>query len=286
MKVFLVRFYTVLPKLALLLFCLTTSAFLHAETISGTVLDPSGAVIAGARIEISGGELMQPIVLSSDGQGKFVSPDLKPGSYSLRVTQQGFEPLVKTVDLRGTAELEFKLAIAKQREEVTVSGKGRTYANSDPIYKQLRNVGLGETFRFDDFTVHLDAATFHFQKGTLTVLNPVNGMITGAIFIGEGHFNLKAITALDGAELRRRTGNPEADEDFTEIVFRFTGEERKEFLRGAKEKVDTPGDAASAFDHWKEKVRKRREDATEFYRVPAAWRNHGQRGRRPAGSGL
>ncbi|HEX4603640.1 MAG TPA: M1 family aminopeptidase, partial [Candidatus Angelobacter sp.] len=237
---------------------------LHAETISGTVLDPSGAVIVGARIEIAGGELSQPIVLSSNARGQFVSPDLKPGSYSLRVTREGFEPLVKTVDLHGTAELELKLAVATQHEEVTVSGKGRAYANSDPIYRQLRNVGLGETFRFDDFTVHLDAATFHFQKGTLTVLNPVNGVVTGAIFIGEGHFNLKAVTALDGAELKRRSGSAEVDEDFTEIVFRFTGEERLEFLRGTKEKVDTPGDAASIFNHWKEKVRKRREEAQGF----------------------
>jgi hypothetical protein len=255
---------SLLPKLALLLLFLTSPMFLHAETMSGTVLDPSGAVIVGAHIEITGGELTQPIVLSSDAQGKFVSPDLKPGSYSLRVTQQGFEPLVKAVDLRGTAELELKLTIAKQREEVIVSGKGRAYANTDPIYRQLRNIGLGDTFRFDDFTLHMDAATFHFQKGTLTVLNPVNGIVTGAIFIGEGHFNLKAVTALDGAELKRRSGTQEVDEDFSEVVFRFTGDERLEFLRGVKEKVDTPGDVASVFDHWKEKVRKRREPAQGF----------------------
>ena len=250
---------SLLPKLAFLLLWVTSPVLLHAETISGTVLDPSGAVIVAARIEITGGDLTQPIVLVSNAQGKFVSPDLKAGSYALRVTQQGFEPLVKTVDLRGTAELELKLAIAKQREEVTVSGKGRAYANSDPIYKQLRNIGLGETFRFEDFTMPLDAATFHFQKGTLTLLNPVNGTVTGAIFIGEGHFNLKAATPLDGADLKRRSGSAEVDEDFTDIVFRFTGDNHQEFLRGLKEKVATPGDAASIFEHWKEKVRKTRE---------------------------
>ena len=250
---------SLLPKLAFLLLCLASPVLLHAESISGTVLDPSGAVIVAARIEITGGDLTQPIVLTSNAQGKFVSPDLKPGNYVLRVTQQGFEPLVKTVDLRGTAELELKLAIAKQREEVTVSGKGRAYANSDPIYKQLRNIGLGETFRFDDFTLHLDAATFHFQKGTLTVLNPVNGTVTGAIFIGEGHFNLKAATTLDGAELKRRSGNPEVDEDFVEAVFRFTGGEQQKFTPGLKDKVETPGDALSVFDRWKDRVRKRRE---------------------------
>ncbi len=255
---------SLLSKLGLLLLCLASPALLHADTISGTVLDPSGALIAGAHIEITGGELTQPIVLSSDARGKFVSPDLKPGNYSLRITWEGFEPLVKTVDLHGTAELELKLAIAKQREEVTVSGKGRAYANTDPIYKQLRNIGLGETFRFDDFTVQLDAATFHFQKGTLTLLNPVNGVVTGAIYIGEGHLNLKPATLLDAAELKRRSGAAEVDEDFSEIVFRFTGEEKQKFVSSIKDKVDTPADAVSAFDHWKEKVRKRREEAQGF----------------------
>ncbi len=129
MRVLPVRFYimpapagscmaqlkSLLPKLVVLfLLCLMSPTFLHAETISGTVLDPSGAVIVGARIEISGGELSQPIIFSSDARGKFVSPDLKPGSYSLRVTRQGFEPLVKTVDLHGTEELELKLVDRQQ----------------------------------------------------------------------------------------------------------------------------------------------------------------------------
>jgi len=255
---------SLLPRLATILLFITSPVLLHAETISGTVLDPSGAVIVGAHVEITGGGLAQPIVLSSDAQGKFVSPELKSGSYSLRVTREGFEPLVKTVDLHGMAELELKLAIAKQREEVTVSGKGRSYANCDPIYKQLRNIGLGETFRLDDFTAHVDTGTFHFQKGTLTFLNPVNGIFTGAIFTGEGHFNLKPVTLLDADELKRRTGSQEADEDFTEVVFRFTGEEKQVFLRGTKEKVDTPGDAANAFDRWKDRVRKRREQALGY----------------------
>ena len=248
-----------LVKLVLLLVCLAFPAWLYAETVSGTVVDPSGAVIVGARIEITGGDLTQPVVLSSDGRGKFVSPDLKPGSYSLNVTREGFEPLKKTVNLHGAVELELTLGVAKQHEEVSVSGKGRAYANSDPVYRQLRGIGLGQTFRFDNFKVELDTATFQFQTGTLTLLPPVNGIVTGAIFIGEGHFNLKPITVLAAAELKRRAGAPELDEDFTEVVFRFTGGERVRFLPGLKEQVATPVEAAGAFSHWKEQMRKRRE---------------------------
>ena len=115
--------------------------WLHSETISGTIQDPSGAVIAGARIEITGGELVQPILLSSDGLGKFASPDLKSGTYSLRVTREGFEPLVKVVNLPGTVQLQLTLSIAKQQSIISVPGKSLAFANSDPIYRQLRDIG-------------------------------------------------------------------------------------------------------------------------------------------------
>src|SRR5947208_4379983 len=140
--------FPVLSGIALLLLCLASPALLHAETMSGTVADQSGAVIPGARIEITGGDLAQPVVISSDGQGKFSSPDLKPGTYSVRITRDGFEPLVKPVELRGAVQLQLILAIAKERVEISVSGKSAAFANSDPVYRKLRDIGLGETFRF------------------------------------------------------------------------------------------------------------------------------------------
>jgi len=246
-------------KTALLLLWLTAPAHLYADTISGKVADPSGAVIVGARIEITGGDLSQPIVLSSDGQGKFSSPDLKPGAYVLRVTQEGFEPLVKTADLHGRLDLELQLEIAHQKVEIVVSGKGRAYANSDPVYRQLRDVGLGQTFRFDNFNLKLDSASFQFQKGTLTVLSPVNGVVTGAIYIGEGHFNLKPFIVLDAMELKRRCGTTEVDEDFTHVLFRFTGDERLKLLPGMGDPVATPPEAARIFADWKDGMRKRSE---------------------------
>ena len=251
-------------KIVLFLLCLAAPTWLYAETLSGTVEDQTGAVIVGARIEITGGDLAQPLVLSSDAVGKFSSSDLKPGTYSLRVTRDGFEPLVKTVDLRGAMELRLTLAVAKQQVEVTVSGKGAAYANSDPSYRKLRDIGLDQTFRLDDFTLELDAATFQFQKGTLTLLAPVNEIVTGAIFIGKGHLTLKPVTTLATAELKRRCGAPELEEDFSEVVFRFTGQERSKFSPGLGSQTEPPPEAAKAFEHWKERMRKRREEPQGF----------------------
>jgi hypothetical protein len=240
------------------------SQTISGNVISGTIKDPSGAVIAGARIEITGSDLTQPVVLSSDGLGNFASPDLKPGTYSLRVTQDGFEPLVKTVNLQGSVQLDLTLSVAKQQESISVSGRGLAFANSDPVYRQLRELGLGQTFRFDNFTLPWDAATFHFEKGTLTMLSPVNGVVTGAIFIGEGHFNLKPVISMDARELSRRTGAAEVNEDFTEAVFRFTGDARLRFLPGLGDRIEPASEAVNVLKHWREKMRQRREQPVGF----------------------
>jgi hypothetical protein len=244
-------------NLLLALLCLPISTSLFAATIAGTVKDPSGAVVAGARVEIAGEALAQPITLLSDGQGKFSSPDLKPGKYTVRITRDGFEPLKNNVDLHDTAaDLQLTLAVAGERTIVAVNQRA---ANSDTVYRQLRDVAIGDTYRIDKFTLAWDAATFQFTKGTLTFLKPVDGVVSGAIFIGEGHFNLKPVAPLDANDLRRRIGEDNADEDFTEIVFRFTRDAGEKFLPGLKDREEPSAEATAAFRKWQEHMRERHE---------------------------
>ncbi len=181
-----------------------------------------------------------------------------------RVARDGFEPLIKTVDLQGSVQLQLALTIAKPSVSISVAGKSLAFANSDPVYRQLREIGLGQTFRLDNYTLTWDAATFQFQKGTLTFLSPVNGVSTGAIFIGEGHFSLKPVTPIDARELNRRTGAAEVNEDFTEAVFRFAGDTRIKFLSGLRGQTENSSDAADVLKHWRERVRQRRDQVLGF----------------------
>jgi len=256
--------FSPLLEVAFVLLWFMGPPLLHSETISGTIQDPSGAVIAGARIEITGQNLAEPVVLSSDSVGNFASPQLKPGTYSVRVTRDGFEPLIKSVDLQGSVQLQLALTIAKPSVSISVAGKSIAFANSDPVYRQLREIGLGQTFRFENYTLIWDAATFQFQKGTLTFLSPVDGISTGAIFIGEGHFSLKPVTPLDARELNRRTGAAEVNEDFTEVVFRFAGDTRLKFLPGTRGLTEDASEAADVLKHWRERMRQRHDQVLGF----------------------
>jgi len=244
---------------ALALICLALAPPLRADTISGTLKDPSGAVVAGARIEITGGNLPQAIILTSDESGKFTAPNLNAGKYSVRVAKDGFDDLVTTVDLHGAADLSLTLTIAAQQTSINVTGRSAAFANSDPVYRQLRDVGLGSTYRCENFTMSLDVGTFVLKSGTITLLAPVNRFITGAIFVGAGHFTLKPAGGIETSEMTRRTGNPTAEEDFTEVVFRFTPGEYAEFAGTLGTKTDTPPEAAAVFKHWRDKLRRRHE---------------------------
>src|SRR5262249_32266587 len=155
---------------------------LRADTITGTVKDPSGAVVAGAKIEITGGNLTQPLSLTSDDSGKFSAPDLSAGKYSVRVTRDGFEDLVTPVDLQGTSNLQLVLKLSTVQTNVVVTGKSAAFYNSDPVYRQLRDVPLNKSFHCENFRFNMDVASFELKSGTLTFLAPVNNLVTGAVF--------------------------------------------------------------------------------------------------------
>lgn len=244
----------------LALLCLALATSLRADTLSGTVKDPSGAIIAGAHIEITGPNLPQPLLFTSDDSGKFSAPNLAPGKYSVRAAKEGFDNLTTTLDLHGIANLPLTLAIAAQQTTVTVTGKSAAFANSDPAYRRLRDAGLGDTFRVENFTLPMDVGTFNLKSGTITLLALVNNSQTGAIFIGQGHFSLQPLTAIDANELARRSGASTAEEDFTDVVFRFTPDQFSVFAAAlGANKTSTPAEASTAFQHWKDKVRHRHE---------------------------
>ena len=242
---------------SLILFGLAAAA--HADTITGTIKDPTGALVEGARVEITGGTLTQPVVVSSDNAGRFSAPNLAPGKYSVRVVKEGFGESVTPVDLHGTADLALNLTLAQVETSVNVTSKSAGMANSDPVYRALRGDGLGQSFRCENFTFNLDVGTFVLKSGTLTMLDPVNGFETGAIFVGEGHFTLKPVFDLDSHELERRSGSSTLEEDFSSAMFRFSPGELPVFADTLKTKTDTPAEAGKVFEEWKNKLRHRHE---------------------------
>jgi len=67
--------------------------------------------------------------------------------------------------------------------------------------------------------------TFRFTQGTLYMLTPVGGRVSGAVFLGDGSFSLKPPDEVEDRQLRRFTGGrPEVEEPFRELVLVATDE--------------------------------------------------------------
>ena len=110
--------------LVLLAFVLPARAAAQTGTLRGDVVDPSGAVVPGASVILSGGGQVLKTTSSADGHYAFRS--LSPGSYTLAVSAQGFAPVsMPNVSITaGQAKvLNLSLAIAVQQQQVTVEGQ-------------------------------------------------------------------------------------------------------------------------------------------------------------------
>lgn len=240
---------------------LCVCGLLSAATISGTLKDSSGAVVPAATLQVSSEQQILG-TFTSDVQGAFASAELPPGTYQLTVHHNGFAELTKSVSLgKESVVLKLELALAAQRQEVTVVGNGGAYANSDPVYRALRGDALGRSFTLkENSTFIFDVGSFKFRKGTITFLEPVEGMVTGAIFLGDGQFTLAPVTAIDRAELRRRAHAEPLQEDFSRVVFRFTNGANRSFLQLTTGPAELPGAAQPALSQWESAVRHRREE--------------------------
>jgi len=97
----------------------TSSSMASGGTISGTVKDPSGAVVQGAQI------VLQPTgtSTSSDAQGTFSIHDLVPGTYTATVSYVGFGSYTSTIGITSgqTATLSVVLALSGNSQQVDVN---------------------------------------------------------------------------------------------------------------------------------------------------------------------
>jgi len=94
-------------------------------TLSGTITDATGAIVAGATVKVHSLDTNADREAVTDSAGGYVVPSLLPGNYLLQVTATGFGPysvprITLQVDQRAT--MNVKLSIAATGETVEVTG--------------------------------------------------------------------------------------------------------------------------------------------------------------------
>ncbi len=116
---------------ALLLLLLAASGLIaQTETaqLSGVVTDPTGAVVPNAKVTVKSVETGVNRVVNTSASGVYAFPDLRPGSYDLTVTSQGFSTTKGRVTLTVGARTnqDFKLEVGQTSTVVEVEENAAT----------------------------------------------------------------------------------------------------------------------------------------------------------------
>ena len=108
-----------LPWIACLCLSLSTA---RAATLAGTVLDPSGAVVAGAKVSLLTSLLVQD-TQETDVRGRYQFVGLRPGTYRLVANAPEFSSSTTEIQLAAdeVRTLDLRLALSAVAQQVVVS---------------------------------------------------------------------------------------------------------------------------------------------------------------------
>jgi outer membrane receptor protein involved in Fe transport len=120
------RFPIVLAVVAML--CLVATPMfgqsLTTGNISGTVLDPSRAIVPGATVNLKSLDNGSKAATTTSSSGSYSFNLLRPGRYEISVKQGGFAELVETTEVQvgQNTKVDLNLSVSKTSETVEVSG--------------------------------------------------------------------------------------------------------------------------------------------------------------------
>jgi len=119
--------------------CLLSGSALQAESggstaVTGSVTDPTGAVVPNARVEMHNPVSGFDRVATTDSSGQFAITNVPFNPYHLTISAKGFSAYVQDVDVRSAVPvaLSITLQVAGSAETVTVEAAGDLIEN-DPI---------------------------------------------------------------------------------------------------------------------------------------------------------
>jgi hypothetical protein len=152
-------------------------------SISGTVVDQSGAVVAGAKVKLTGDQFQSRKVLS-DADGQFFFANVPPGPFQLTIASPGFATqtssgILQSGEINTLAQIV--LAVATNKTEVQV-GVTQTEVAEEQIKNEEKQRVLGIVPNF--YVSYIpDAVALNpkqkFKLAWKTLFDPVTFIVVG-----------------------------------------------------------------------------------------------------------
>lgn len=108
----------------------------NSTSVTGTVLDPSGAVVPDAVVSIHNPVSQYERSATTDDKGAFTIPNVPFNPYHLSVNAPGFSPYAQDIDVRSLVPLNLKLTlkVTASAEVVTVESEAGDLIENDPTF--------------------------------------------------------------------------------------------------------------------------------------------------------
>ncbi|MGO9084331.1 MAG: carboxypeptidase regulatory-like domain-containing protein [Candidatus Sulfotelmatobacter sp.] len=108
----------------------------NSSSVTGTVLDPTGAVVAFAAVEIHNPVSHFDRATSTDSSGKFTIPNVPFNPYHLSVLGHGFAAYSQDIDVRSVVpvNLNITLKVGGASVSVTVEAQAADLLENDPTF--------------------------------------------------------------------------------------------------------------------------------------------------------
>ena len=154
-------------------------------TISGTVTDPTGAVVAGATVTATNVETGVAVTQTTNTDGFYSFPELPVGKYTIDVQKAGFKAYRQTgliLDVNQAIKVDVPLQIGETSEKVEVS--------SSALHVDTESTQMGEVITGKAMTdVPLETRSYTdllgLQPGVAQTASQMTGAYAGA-FISAG----------------------------------------------------------------------------------------------------
>jgi hypothetical protein len=163
----------------------------HPSSISATVVDPDGAVIANVKVILSpatGATAETPLKREtlSDGDGHFIFSDVTPGPFQLSLAAASFAPLEKSGLLHAGEDFVFPqivLAVARNTINVEVLVPQEQVAQDEiMVEEKQRLLGVFPNFYVSYIPNAVPLTTKQkFELAWKTTVDPVSLIVTGAV---------------------------------------------------------------------------------------------------------
>lgn len=141
-----IRVLIFISGLALMAIPITSAAENSAagNTIDGTLIDPSGQLLPNTQMSLNNSQSLSVATISSDAEGHFIFPDVKPGSYVIKAFDQEHDlgsmpvsidtsPVHKDLTLQAADTQALHIIIARRLEEARNNLSPQTGTNAYKI---------------------------------------------------------------------------------------------------------------------------------------------------------